>query len=71
MRYGHARSLQKDKRAVSPALSTVILTAAVVVMILVAMGFANNFLDARMAENEFSTNKQFMYTTGLQIDDIA
>jgi hypothetical protein len=40
-------------------------------MILVAMGFANNFLDARMAENEFSTNKQFMLTTGLQIDDIA
>jgi len=71
MRYGHARSLRKDKRAVSPAISTVILTAAVVVMILVAMGFANNFLDARMAENEFSTNKQFMLTTGLQIDDIA
>ena len=67
----HARSLRKDKRAVSPAVSTVILTAAVVVMILVAMGFANNFLDARMAENEFSTNKQFMLTTGLQIDDIA
>ena len=67
----HAQSLRKDKRAVSPAISTVILTAAVVVMILVAMGFANSFLDARMAENEFSTNKQFMLTTGLQIDDIA
>jgi hypothetical protein len=40
-------------------------------MILVAMGFANNFLDARMAENEYSTNKRFMFTTGLQIDDIA
>jgi hypothetical protein len=65
------QSLRKDKRAVSPAISTVILTAAVVVMILVAMTFANNFLDARMAENEFSTNKQFMLTTGLQIDDIA
>ena len=69
--YGNVQSLRKDKRAVSPAISTVILTAAVVVMILVAMGFANNFLDARMAENEFSTNKQFMLTTGLQIDDIA
>jgi hypothetical protein len=65
------QSLQKDKRAVSPAISTVILTAAVVVMILVAMSFANSFLDARMAENEFSTNKQFMLTTGLQMDDIA
>jgi len=40
-------------------------------MILVAMSFANTFLDSRMAENEFSTNKQFMLTTGLQIDDIA
>jgi hypothetical protein len=48
-----------------------ILTAAVVVMILVAMSFANDFLDKRMAENEFSANKQFMLTTGLQIDDIA
>jgi len=70
-RYGNAQSLRKDKRAVTPAISTVILTAAVVVMILVAMGFANTFLDSRMAENEFSTNKQFMFTTGLQIDDIA
>ena len=55
----------------SPAISTVILTAAVVVMILVAMSYANNFLNSGMAENEFSSNKQFMPTTGLQIDDIA
>lgn len=52
-------------------MSTVILTSAVVVMILVAMSFANNILNARLAENEFITNKQFMLTTGLQIDDIA
>ncbi|MCW4046067.1 MAG: hypothetical protein NWE99_00680 [Candidatus Bathyarchaeota archaeon] len=63
--------MRKDRRAVSPAISTVILTSAVVVMILVAMTFANTFLGARMAENEFSANKQFMLTTGLQIDDIA
>ena len=30
-------SLRKDKRAISPAISTVILTAAGIVMILVAM----------------------------------
>ena len=70
-RYGNVQSIRKDKRAVAPAVSTVIVTAAVVVMILVAMGFANTFLDARIAENEFSTNKQFMLTTGLQMDDIA
>lgn len=55
----------------SPAISTVILTAAVVVMILVVMSYATNYLNAGMAENEFSSNKQFMSTTGLQIDDIA
>lgn len=64
-------SLRNNRRAVTPAISTVILTSAVVVMILVAMTFTNAFLDSRMAENEFSTNKQFMLTTGLQIDDIA
>lgn len=40
-------------------------------MILVAMSYAYNILNMKMAENEFSTNKQFMLTTGLQIDDIA
>ena len=47
------------------------MTAAVISMILVAMTFANNILDSRLAENEFATNKQFMFTTGLQVDDIA
>ena len=35
------------------------------------MSFANTFLDTRLAENEFSANKQFLLSTGLQIDDIA
>jgi hypothetical protein len=64
-------SLLKDRRAASPAISTVILTAAGIVMILVAMSYANNILALKMAENEYSTNKQFMQTTGQQIDDIA
>jgi hypothetical protein len=33
--------------------------------------FANNFLNARLAENEFSAMEQFMQTVGLQIDDVA
>ena len=40
-------------------------------MILVAMTYANNILDLKVAENEFSTNKQFMQTAGQQLDDIA
>jgi hypothetical protein len=40
-------------------------------MILVAMSYANNILSLKMAQNEYSTNKQFMLTTGQQVDDIA
>ncbi len=62
---------RKNEKAASPAISTMILTAAVVVMILVASSYASDFLNKRIAENEYSANKQFMLTTGLQIDDTA
>jgi len=62
---------KKDRKAVSPAISTVILTGAIVTLLLVTIVFANNFLNARMAENEFSAMKQFMQTVALQIDDVA
>jgi len=65
------KSLRRNKRAASPAISTVIITAAVVVMVMVAMSYAENILSMKMAENEFSSNQQFMRTTGQQIDDIA
>jgi hypothetical protein len=38
---------------------------------LVTIVFANNFLNARIAENEFGAMKQFMQTVGLQLDDVA
>ncbi|MGQ9624903.1 MAG: hypothetical protein ACUVT9_05980 [Candidatus Bathycorpusculaceae bacterium] len=63
--------LRSDRRAVSPAISTVILTSAIVVLLLVTVTFANNFLSARMAESEFSAMEQFMQNVGLQIDDVA
>lgn len=62
---------KKDSKAVSPAISTVILTSAIVVLLLVTIVFANNFLSARMTENEFNAMKQFMQTVALQIDDVA
>ncbi|MCS7124394.1 MAG: hypothetical protein NZ932_03130 [Candidatus Bathyarchaeota archaeon] len=62
---------KKDNKAVSPAISTVILTSAIVVLLLVTIVFANNFLSSRMTENEFSAMKQFMQTVALQIDDVA
>jgi hypothetical protein len=64
-------TLKRNERAVSPAISTVILTSAIVTLLLVAILFANNVLSARIAENEFSAMKQFMQTVGLQIDDVA
>ncbi len=67
----HRTNIRKDTRAASPAISTVILTGAVVVLILVAMTFANNTLGLKMATNEYNTNKQFMQTVGQQIDDVA
>jgi hypothetical protein len=40
-------------------------------MVLIAMNYANDLLGKKMAENEYSTNQQFMRTAGQQIDDIA
>ena len=64
-------NLRRDRRAISPAISTVILTSAVIVLLIVTIAFANNFLDARLAENEFTAMEQFMQTVGLQVDDVA
>jgi FlaG/FlaF family flagellin (archaellin) len=61
----------RSKKGISPAISTVIITAITIALVTVAMVFANNFLSARMAESDFNAAKQFMQTTGLQIDDVA
>jgi hypothetical protein len=72
MRRASSRSsLGRNGRGVSPAISTVILTSAIVVLLLVTIVFANNFLNAQIANNEFSAMEQFMQTVGLQIDDVA
>ncbi len=65
------KNLRKNRKAVSPAVSSIILTSAVIVMVLVAMFFANNFLQSTLSQNEYKANKQFMLTEGLQIDDVA
>lgn len=63
--------LRNDKKAVTPAISTVIITSTIVVLLLVTVIFANNYMNARIAENEFSAMEQFMQTVGQQIDDVA
>ena len=62
---------RKGRRAVSPAISTVILTGAIVAMLLAAIPLSRNLLDSRTAEYEFSAMEQSMQTTALQLDDVA
>jgi hypothetical protein len=59
------------KRAISPVVSTVIMTGVMVAILSVALMFANNFLWARVAEGDYTSSKQFMNSVGLQIDDVA
>jgi len=49
----------------------VIMTAALVVLVIVTASFANNELTLQMAEGEFSSSKDFMQSTGTQIDNVA
>jgi hypothetical protein len=67
----YSRRLHRNAKAVSPAISTVILTGTIVALLSVAVVFVNNFLWARLAESDFNSAKQFMQTIGLHIDDVA
>jgi hypothetical protein len=62
---------RRRDRAVSPAVSTVIITGIMVALVTIAFAFASNFLLVRMAESEFNSAKQTMQTLGLQVDDVA
>lgn len=61
----------RSSKAVSPAISAVIMTGTLVALISVALVFANNLLSVKMAESEFNSAMQVMQTVGLQIDDVA
>ena len=65
------RKLARNTKALSPAVSTIILTGTMVALISVSVVFVNGFLWARVAESDFNSAKQFMQTMGLQIDDVA
>jgi len=66
-----SRRFIRDTRAVSPAVSTVILTGTIVALLSVTVVYVNNILWARAAEADFNSAKQFMQTMGLQIDEVA
>ena len=60
-----------DKRGISPVVSSVIMTGAIVAILSVALVFANNLLWSRVAEGDFDSSEQMMQTVGLEIDDVA
>lgn len=67
----HKKNFQGHRSAITPAISTIILTAVLVVLVLVTATYADNELTLQMAEGEFSSNSNFMQTTGMQIDNVA
>jgi len=69
--WARTRARPRNNKAVSPAISAIIMTGTLVALISVALVFANNLLAAKMAESEFNSAMQVMQTVGLQIDDVA
>jgi hypothetical protein len=62
---------RSGKRGMSPVVSTVIMTGAMVAILSVALVFANNLLWSKVAEGDFDSSRQLMQSVGLQIDDVA
>ena len=69
--FGKLHKKRSGKKAISPAISSVIMTGAMVALVSVTLVFANNFLWSSVAEADFNSSKQLMQTVGLQIDDVA
>ncbi|WGM89137.1 MAG: hypothetical protein NUK63_09515 [Candidatus Bathyarchaeum tardum] len=71
MRLTKLRKKRSSKLGLSPVISSVIMTGAMIAILSVALGFANSFLWARVAESDYTSSKQLMQSVGLQIDDVA
>lgn len=67
----NTRSLRRNRRAVSPAVSTVIITAATVVLVLVAGSYATQVIERQRASSEFETVTKSMLAFDDALRDIA
>jgi hypothetical protein len=65
------KRLNRNTRAMSPTISTVILTGTIVALLSVTIVFINTRLWSSVAESDFSSAKQYMQTIGLEMDDVA
>lgn len=71
MLFNKSSKKRSGNLAISPAISSVIMTGAMIAILSVALGFANDFLWTRVAESDYASSKQLMKSVGLQIDDVA
>jgi hypothetical protein len=65
------RQITKDKKAASPAISMVIITAATVVLVLVAGSFAVQVLDRQQAATEFNALQKSILALDDAVRDVA
>ncbi len=65
------RSIRKNQAASSPAVSIVIITAATVVLVLVAGTYANQVLERQQAASEFDTVQNSILAFDDAVRDIA
>ena len=63
--------IKNRREAVSPAISTVVLTGAIVTMLVATIPFARNYLNVTTARFEFSSMELSMQNMALQLDDVA
>ncbi len=68
---GTNRSFRKNRRGVSPAISTVVITAATVVMVLVSGSYALQLLERQRASTEFDVAVKSILTFDDAVRDIA
>ena len=67
----NTRSLRRNRRAASPAVSMVIITAATVVLVLISSGYALQVLWRQQAAAEFDTIQNSLLTFDDSLRDIA
>jgi hypothetical protein len=67
----HSKSLRRNRKAASPAVSMVIITAATVVLVLVSGSYALQVLMRQQGANEYDTVKKSLLTFDDAFRDIA
>ncbi|MGB9740232.1 MAG: hypothetical protein ACP5IM_01785 [Candidatus Bathyarchaeia archaeon] len=67
----HKSAISKNKTAVSPAISTVIITSITIVLVLVASTYAYQILERSRGAAEFSTAKKAVMAINDAVENIA